>query len=262
MDRVVVITGASSGIGREAALRLGRRGDRLVLGARRVDLLEQVADQIGRTGVKPEVVQTDVTDASQVDHLVQCGIDRWGRIDVAIANAAQFVYEPLIDSSPEVYARAMDVNFHGTVRLVYSVLPQMLKQGSGHLVFTSTFDSKFGNRNEGAYVASKHAQGGFAEVARRELRPLGISASSVLLGRVDTPMIEDLKVSPIQPKISAGKAADVVVRAVERRPAHIVYPPVRGRMLLSVNVLFPSFMDRMSGWLRLHGWHHPRVNDQ
>lgn len=255
VDRVVVIAGASSGIGRETALRLATRGDLLVLGARRLDLLEHLSEEILSAGGEAEVVQTDVTDASQVDRLVQRGIDRWGRIDVAVANAAQFFYEPLVDSSTETYLRAMDVNFHGTVRLVYAVLPHMMRQGSGHLVFTSTFDSRFGNRNEGAYVASKHAQGGFAEVARRELAPLGISASSVLLGRVDTPMIEDLKVSPVQPKISAAKAADVIVRAIDRRTAHIVYPPIRGRLLLFFNILSPAMMDRVSGWLRLHGWH-------
>lgn len=251
----MVITGASSGIGRQAALRLARRGDRLVLGARRADLLARLSEEIREGGGEAEVVKADVTDASQVEALVQRGLDRWGRIDVAVANAAQFFYEPLVTSSPDAFMRAMDVNFHGTVRLIYSVLPHMVRQGSGHLVFTSTFDSKFGNRNEGPYVASKHAQGGFAEVARRELAALGISVSSVLLGRVDTPMIEDLTVSPVQPKISAGKAADVLVRAVERRPAHIVYPPIRGRMLLSINTLFPALMDRVSGWLRLEGWY-------
>ena len=257
MDRVVVITGASSGIGRQTALLLAERGDRLVLGARRFDHLQQLAREIGGDAGATEIVQTDVTDRGQIDRLVERAIDRWGRIDVVIANAAQFFHGPMIDSSPDQYRQAMAVNFHGTVDLIYAVLPHMIEQGSGHLVFVSTFDSKFGNRNEGPYVASKHAQAGFAEVARRELTSLGVTATTVLLGRVDTPMIDHLRVSPIQPKVRAGRAADVVVRAVERRPAQIVFPPVRGRLLLFVNTMFPALNDRLSRWLHLEGWDQP-----
>jgi NAD(P)-dependent dehydrogenase (short-subunit alcohol dehydrogenase family) len=151
----------------------------------------------------------------------------------------------------------MAVNFHGTVDLIFAVLPHMIEQGSGHLVFVSTFDARFGNRNEGPYVASKHAQAGFAEVARRELASLGVTATTVLLGRVDTPMIDHLRVSPIQPKVGTRRAADVVVRAVERRPAQIVFPPVRGRLLLFVNTMFPGLNDRLSKWLHLEGWDQP-----
>lgn len=257
MDRVVVITGASSGIGRQTAIRLAERGDRLVLGARRLDRLEQLAGEIGGDGRTTEIVQTDVTDPQQIGRLVERAITRWGRIDVAIANAAQFYHGPLVDSSPDRYVEAMAVNFHGTVDLIYAVLPHMIEQGSGHLVFVSTFDGKFGNRNEGPYVASKHAQAGFAEVARRELASLGVTATTVLLGRVDTPMIDHLRVSPIQPKVRAGRAADVVVRAVERRPAQIVFPPVRGRLLLLFNAMFPGWNDRISGFLHLEGWDKP-----
>ncbi len=147
----------------------------------------------------------------------------------------------------------METNFFGSATLAYAVLPAMRERREGHLIFMNTLNGRWSNRLEGAYVAAKHALLGFAGVARKEFGDHGIAVTSILPGRVDTPMIDHLKVPPVQPKMSADKVARAVIRAIDRRPAEIVLPPLRGRLLIALGVLFPSLADRVADSLGIEG---------
>lgn len=250
----VIITGASSGIGRATAIRLGARGYRLALLARRSEELGGVAAEVSAAGGDALVRVVDVTDQQAVEEAVAAILDEWGHVDVVIANAGVRPEARLDEASVELLRSNMETNFFGAVALTYAVLPSMRERRSGHLIFMNTLDGRWSNRLEGSYVATKHALLGFAGVARKEFGDFGIAVTSILPGRVDTPMIDHLKVPSVQPKMSPEVVAKAVVRAIDKRPAEIVLPPFRGRLLIATGVLFPRFGDKLADLLRLEGF--------
>ena len=249
----VIISGASSGIGRATALRLARRGYRLALLARREAELTEVAAEVAKAGGTAIVRVVDVNDKKAIEEAVAAILDEWGHIDIAIANAGVRPEVRLDEASVEVLRSTMETNFFGAAALAYAVLPSLKERRGGHLLFMNTLDGRWANRLEGPYVATKHALLGFAGVARKEFGDHGIDVTSILPGRVDTPMIDHLKVPSIQPKMSPEVVAKAVVKAINKRPAEIVLPPLRGRMLIALGVLFPRFADRFADLLGLEG---------
>ncbi len=251
--KTVVISGASSGIGRATAVRLAGRSYRLALLARRADLLEEVAAEVAAAGGEPLAIPLDVTEPAAVDDAIRRVLDRWQHIDVAVINAGIRPEQRLDEGDLEHLREAMETNFFGAATLAYAVFPAMRERGDGHLIFMNTLNGRWSNRLEGAYVAAKHALLGFAGVARKEFGDHGVAVTSILPGRVDTPMIDHLKVPPIQPKMSADKVAQAVGRAIDKRPAEIVLPPARGRLLIVLGVLLPSLADRVADLLGIEG---------
>ena len=249
----VIISGASSGIGRATAIRLGARGYRLALLARRSVQLGAVAAEVSAAGGEALVRVVDVTDQEAVEEAVSAILDTWSYVDVVIANAGVRPEIRLDEASVEVLRSNMETNFFGAAALTYAVLPSMKERRTGHLIFMNTLDGRWPNRLEGSYVATKHALLGFAGVARKEFGDFGIAVTSILPGRVDTPMIDHLKVPSIQPKMSPEVVAEAVVRAIDKRPAEMVLPPIRGRLLIATGVLFPRFADRLADLLGLEG---------
>jgi NADP-dependent 3-hydroxy acid dehydrogenase YdfG len=249
----VIITGASSGIGRATAVRLGARGYRLALLARRRPELEAVAAEVTRAGGEAIVRVVDVVDQRAVEEAVSAILEEWGHIDVVLVNAGVRPEIRLDEASVDVLRANMETNYFGAAALTYAVLPSMKERRAGHLIFMNTLNGRWSNRLEGPYVATKHALLGFAGVARKEFGDLGIAVTSILPGRVDTPMIDHLKVPSIQPKMSPEVVAKAVVKAIDKRPAEMVLPPFRGRLLITTGVLFPRFADRLADLLRLEG---------
>ena len=249
----VIVTGASSGIGRATAVRLAARGYRVALLARRQDLLQEVASEVTAAGGEAMPIAVDVTDHAAIESAVSDVLESWGHVDVAIANAG-VRSETRLDETPlDGMRETMETNFFGSVALTFAVLPAMRDRGAGHLIFMNSLDGRWSNRLEGSYVSSKHALLGFAGVARKEFGDLGIDVTSILPGRVDTPMIEHPKVPSIQPKMSPDAVARVVARAIDNRPAEMVVPPFRGRLLILLGVLFPRIADRVADVLRIQG---------
>jgi NADP-dependent 3-hydroxy acid dehydrogenase YdfG len=251
-QKVVVITGASSGIGRATALALAGRGVRLALGARRLSALEELAGEIQVLGGEALVLPVDVTRQEQVEGLVQASLSRWGQVDFLVSNAGQYIRAPISMLQVSDLERSMAVNFYGGVYAALAVLPHMLKRHSGQIVFVSSMDAKKSLPPDAPYAAAKYALSGFGEVLRQELYGTGVYVSIVYPGRVDTPMIADLECPPISAKISAQVAAKNILQALRRRQAEAVFPP-QARLLYYLNVLSPRLADWAVRCFRLEG---------
>ncbi|WP_262298787.1 SDR family oxidoreductase [Microvirga sesbaniae] len=187
----VVITGASSGIGRAAALAFARRGAHVALAARRADLIEEVAHACRDLGVRAIAVPTDVTDAAAVDDLAQAARRAFGAIDVWINNAGTGVFGPYQDADIALHRRTIEVNLLGSMHGAYAALPVFLEQGRGILINTVSLGGWAPSPFAAAYTASKFGLRGFSASLRQELvdRP-DIHVCGVFPAIVDTPGFE------------------------------------------------------------------------
>lgn len=186
---VVWITGASSGIGEALAVACAQRGCRLVLSARQPSELERVAERCAGTGISRDnilVLPLDVTDFESMSGAVESVVNAFGSIDVLINNAGISQRSLFEDTDLSVYQTILNVNVMGPIALTRAVLPVMKKQGSGHIVVTSSIAGKMGVPYRTGYCASKHAVIGFYDSLRAELHDSGIKVSCVLPGFVRT----------------------------------------------------------------------------
>jgi len=252
-DKIAVVTGASEGIGRSTALALARQGAHVAISARREALLEQVAAEIRAFGREALVFPADVTDPCQVEQMVEAVIERWGRVDILVSNAGEYIRSPIGEGVLEPIQRSLAVNFYGGVHAILAVLPHMQRQKSGHIVVVTSMDGKIGLRNDGPYVAAKFALTGFTQVLRQELDGSGISVSNVLPGRVDTVMIQHLRFHWLSAKISPEAVARGVLMAIEKRKAEVILPP-QAVLLYLINVFSPRLGDRLARLFHLEGW--------
>lgn len=253
---VALVTGASSGIGREIALQLAAAGHDVVLSARREQLLEQVRAQVEAAGGAALVVAGDVTTADGVAQLVQRA-QRWReRLDVAVACAGVYLRKPIATTDRADLEAMLRANFWSGFELARQVTPRLLEAGRGSLVFVTSFDAIKGMPHDAAYVAAKSALTGYAGVLRQALRPRGVQVTTVLPGRVDTPMVADLEVPAISAKVSAGRVATAVVRAIRRRRA-VVIVPWHCRLLQLVELVSPRLADWLVCRLGLDGRAQP-----
>ena len=252
-DRVAIVTGASSGIGKATALALAREGAHVALAARREHLLQALAREVEALGREALPVPTDVTKREQVKALVERTLERWGRVDILVANAGVYVRSPIRDLNVEDLEFSMAVNFYGSVYPVLEVLPHMEKQGQGHIVLVTSMDAKKGIPPDTPYVAAKFALAGFGDVLRQELHGTGIGVTVVFPGRVDTPLIENLKVPWISAKIPPEKVARAIIKGIRRRAPEIIVP-WQARLLLYAHVLSPRLADWGVRFFHLEGW--------
>lgn len=252
-DKAAIVTGASSGIGRALAIELSRAGARVVLAARRVAELQALAEELKGWGGAALVVRTDVTQDGDVDGLIQQTLRTWGQIDILVANSGVYVRGPITSLTQADFEKTMDVDFFGALRPVLRALPHMLERRSGHIVLMNSLDGRRGLPIDAPYVAAKHALSGFGDVLRQDLRRTGVYVTSVYPGRVDTPMIEELRVPRISPKISAEAVARATLRGILRREAHVIVP-VAGLGLWYLNVLPTWLSDWLVRTTNLRGW--------
>lgn len=180
-DKVVIITGASSGIGAATARALAREGCQLTLAARSTSRLEQLAEELGRS--RTLVVPTDLTDGAAVVAMVEQTVARFGRVDVLFANAGIYIPGQVADGDPEAWATLMDVNVDGVLRSVHAVLPHLLAQKSGDILVTSSISGLIDIHWEPVYSASKHAIQGFVHTLRRQVAGSGLRVGAIAPGR-------------------------------------------------------------------------------
>ena len=255
-DKIAIVTGASSGIGRATALALAKEGACVALAARRESSLRELADDIERMGRKTILLPTDVTQRGQVESMAQAVLSQWGRVDILIANAGEYIQGPIVDLDPAELQRSLDVNYFGGVYCIKAVLPAMLAQKSGHIVTVTSMDGKIGLPPDAPYVSAKFALTGFCEVLRQEVSDHGIAVTNVLPGRVDTVMIEHLRFSWVSPKISPESVARSIIDAIRKRKPIVIVPP-QAKLLYYINVFAPRLSDRLSRFFRLEGWNEP-----
>jgi NAD(P)-dependent dehydrogenase (short-subunit alcohol dehydrogenase family) len=252
-NRVALVTGASSGIGRAAACALARAGADVVLASRNEHALQAVRSEIESGGRRAWCFPTDVVEDSQVERLISQVLEQVGRIDFVVCSAGIYPRLPVQKTTIEDFRRAMEVNFYGSLRVILRVLPHMIQRKSGHIVAVSSVDGKKGLPPDGVYVASKFAVNGLLEIIRQELRGTGVCVTTVLPGRVDTPMIQNLRVPWISPKISTERVARAVIRAIRRRRAEVVIPFLGPKLLIILNSIWAPLGDWVVRTFKLGG---------
>ena len=193
-----------------------------------------------------------MTVIDQVTHLVDTTLNKWHRIDILIANAGQYIQRSISESSQTDFDRSFDVNFYGSYHVVKEILPHMIREKSGHIVFINSLDAKKGIIGDAPYVAAKYALDGFADVLRQEVKSIGIRVSSVFPGRVDTPMIRNLDVPWISPKIPVTKVTNAVIKGIIKKKPIIVVPKLFFP-LGALNDTLPRVMDWFYRKFQLEG---------
>src|SRR5438552_9607453 len=199
--KVVVITGASSGLGEAAARLLSAQGAGVVLGARRSDRLKSLADELSGSGGKALAVATDVTHRNQVKRLVDRAAEKFGRVDVMINNAGIMPRAPLERLTINDWDRTIDVNIKGVLYGIAAALPHMKRQKSGHMIFVSSVAGHKIGPDFAVYAATKHAVRAVAEGFRQEVKPYNIRTTIISPGAVATELPDSVTEPDIAEKI-------------------------------------------------------------
>jgi NADP-dependent 3-hydroxy acid dehydrogenase YdfG len=228
-SKVVVITGASSGLGEATARHLAERGATVVLGARRRDRISALADELTTKGYKARAVQTDVTDKQQVKNLVDTAVQEFGRIDVMLNNAGLMPLAPLGRLKVDEWDRMIDVNIKGVLYGIAAALPHMKAQKSGHIINVSSVYGHVVDPGATVYCATKFAVRALSEGLRQEVKPYNIRTTIISPGAVSTELLEHISERDIQAgtkefvsKIAVG--ADTFARTVAfavNEPDHV-----------------------------------------
>jgi NADP-dependent 3-hydroxy acid dehydrogenase YdfG len=198
--KVVVITGASSGLGEATARLLSAEGASVVLGARRVDRIQALADELNAKGGKALAIATDVTHVEQVKKLVDSAVQKFGRIDVMINNAGLMPHSPLERLKIDDWNRTIDVNIKGVLYGIAAALPYMKQQKAGHIINVSSVAGHKVTPNGAVYCATKHAVRALSEGLRGEVKPYNIRTTIISPGAVAT----ELPNSITEPDVAAG----------------------------------------------------------
>jgi len=217
--KVVVITGASSGLGEATARHLSEQGVTVVLGARRVDRIQSLADELTSQGGKALAVATDVTDRDQVRALVDTAVQAYGRIDVMINNAGIMPRALLERLTVEDWDRTIDINIKGVLYGIAAALPYMKEQKSGHFINVSSVAGHKISPEGVVYAATKHAVRVLSEGLRQEVKPYNIRTTVISPGAVATELLDSITEPDIREGMSAWYAktaipADSFARAV------------------------------------------------
>jgi NAD(P)-dependent dehydrogenase (short-subunit alcohol dehydrogenase family) len=253
--RTIVITGASSGIGKVTALKVAQAGGVPILVARGKDKLEETRAEIEARGGRAHVYGCDLSDMDAIDALCRQILSEHDSVDFVVNNAGRSIRRSLQLSEDRFhdFERTMQLNYFGAIRLVIGLLPAMREQQRGHIVNVSSIGVQTNPPRFSAYVASKAALDSWSNVVSSELVGDGISFTTVHMPLVRTPMIAPTKIYQKFPTISPAQAADIVVRAMVDRPheintalgnlgavAHTVAPKASFRVLHLAYQVFPD----------------------
>lgn len=247
---MVVITGASSGIGRAAAHAFAKDGARLVLAARSIESLHEVAAECAKRGAQVITVPTDISVESAAENLMRAAAEAFGRIDVCVANASVYSYGTFETTPPEVFRRIIETNLFGPVHTARAVLPHFHNQGKGTLIMIGSVYSKITSPYVSPYVTSKFGLRAFTEVLRQELRTdKDIHTCLVLPATIDTPIYQHAAnytgkpVHPLPPVVDPHRVAKAILRISQRPRPVTVVGRIQGS-LIPIHSLFPRLYDQ------------------
>ena len=254
-EKTVVVTGASSGIGKALTLQLADEGAWLALAAREVQRLDALVLECQQRGGKAIAIPTDVADESQCFTLIQRTRETYGRIDMLVNNAGMAVVSKLEDL-PDLhhFKQVMDVNFYGMVYCTYYALPY-IKEASGRIVNVSSLGGVMAIPFNTSYIASKFAVNGFSDSLRMELAKAGVSVTVICPYWVVTEFHErylDRNGKPKGPSgraiytdktMTANRCAQIILKAARRRKREVLMGP--GRMGVWLKLIAPNLVDKM-----------------
>jgi len=254
-EKTVVVTGASSGIGKALTLQLADEGAWLALAAREVQRLNALVLECQQRGGKAIAIPTDVADESQCCTLIQRTRETYGRIDMLVNNAGMAVVSKLEDL-PDLhhFKQVMDVNFYGMVYCTYYALPY-IKEASGRIVNVSSLGGVMAIPFNTSYIASKFAVNGFSDSLRMELTKAGVSVTVICPYWVVTEFHErylDRNGKPKGPSgraiytdktMTANRCAQIILKAARRRKREVLMGP--GRMGVWLKLIAPNLVDKM-----------------
>jgi NAD(P)-dependent dehydrogenase (short-subunit alcohol dehydrogenase family) len=222
-DKVVMITGATSGIGKATALKVARAGGTVVVVARTPEKLEETLHEIERLGGHARAYPCDISNLDDVDELVDRVLADYGHVDILVNNAGHSIRRSITHSFERFhdYQRTMQLNYFGALRLTMRLLPKMRERGDGHIINISSIGVLTNAPRFSAYVASKAALDAFTRCAASELAHEGIHFTTINMPLVRTPMIAPTKLYQHVPTISPSQAADMICDAVVRQPKRI-----------------------------------------
>jgi short-subunit dehydrogenase len=252
-DKVIIITGASSGIGKALAIECAARGAKLSLGARNSEQLRGNSEKLIQLKCEVLITTTDVTSEMDCKNLIERTLDRFGRIDILINNAGISMRALFEDVDLKVLHQVMDTNFWGTVNCTKFALPYLLKV-KGSLVGVSSVAGYKGLPGRTGYSASKFAMHGFLEVVRIENMKKGLHVLIACPGFTNT-NIRNIALSkdgssqgetPLDESklMSAEEVAKYIIVAIEKRKKKLILT-MQGKVTVMLNKFFPSFMDKM-----------------
>ena len=252
--RTVVITGASTGIGRAAALEFARLGDRVVIAARRTDRLENVARECRDLGAECLAVATDVTRREECIRLIKAA----GTVDVLVNDAGFGIFDAIENAKPEDLESMMRTNYFGTVWCTQAVLPQMLARRAGTIVNVASIAGIMGYARMGGYCATKFAMIGFTEALRDEVLDRGVRVALVCPGTTASDFFERAErgrmpgASKLIPDLQPARVARAIVTAADDGRYRRILP-LGAKLYMRLKELFPRLahllMRRVSALL-------------
>lgn len=247
-ENVVIVTGASRGIGEQLAYQLAEQGAWLALAARNAEMLEAVASACRERGGRAIAIPTDLTNEAQCQQLIERTVAEYGRIDTLLNNAGMG-YPKRFAHLPDLHTLRLeiDLNYMGTVYCTYYALPY-LKQTKGRIVGVNSFSGKMGIPGTIGYNASKHAMSGFLNTLRVELQGTGVTVSVAYLGAIRTERLEKVMNSDINkiPTMDPKLCATLILRQAGRRQRQQVMT-LSGKFMMWLNAWSPALVDRILG---------------
>lgn len=250
-DKVVFITGASSGFGADAARLFAKEEAIVVLAARRMDRLTTLAEEIRAFGGQTLVVPLDVAKQTQIDGAVKAVLDTFGHIDILLNNAGQGRLDWLetLDPADDIDLQ-IDVNLRGVIQLTRAVLPSMLARGAGHIINMSSVAGMIAAPMYTIYAATKYGMRGFTDALRRDVAPFGIRVSGIYPGPATTEFGQHSGDNPLRRNVKVpgwiNMTSEYVARrtvGVARHPRRTLVIPWWFRPLIGFDTLFPGLVD-------------------
>jgi short-subunit dehydrogenase len=225
-DKKTMITGASSGIGRAAALQIGRAKGELLLVARTKEKLDEVAHEVEALGGTAYVHPCDLSDMDDIDRMADEVLKAYGNVEILVNNAGRSIRRSIGRSYDRFhdYQRTMQINYFGAVKLILDLLPAMRAHKSGHIINISSIGVQTNTPRFGAYVASKAALDAFSRSISSEIIHDGVHVTTIYMPLVRTPMIAPTKMYDRFPTMSPEEAGNLIAEAIRKRPKRIGTP--------------------------------------